>query len=324
MRALGSFLALAVVATTGCPPPTPPPPPRPLHVAVDLWPGYYPLILAQERGYLREEGVEVEIVIPQDTDAMLSDFAAGSYDAVAVALGDVINVTQRNPEICVVLVSDESAGGDALVGREPLTDPTDLSGMRIGTNLGGFGEVFVREFLRRRQVAPTDVELLHVDAAQVPTLLSEGKLDAAHTWQPYVSQAVDAGHSVWFSSADTPGLIPDTFAFQAKVLREREPEVRAFLRAWFRAVADWQDDFEGGRAAIAKRLDVAPETITLEGIRLLDRQQNARAFDPDARGSLHAVTQRYVDFFLERGYLSQPVDPATLLREPARLYLRDS
>ena len=312
---------LILIVLAGCPRSThDAPPPPPLHVAIDLWPGYYPLILAQEKGFLREEGVEVEVQIPQDTDAMLSDFAAGSYDAVAVALGDVITVTQRDPAVSVVLVTDESAGGDALIGRIPLTPETSLVGMRIGTNLGGFGELFVREFLARRGVPQDAVELLNVDAAQVPELLAAGKLDAAHTWQPYLSEAVEAGHSVWFSSHETPGLIPDTIAFHRQTLEERRAEVRAFLRAWFRALEDWRADFEGGRELIARRLEVDPDTITLEGIRLLGREENRRAFDPENPDSLHAVTQRYVEFFVQRGYLSAPVDPALLLADSAQLY----
>ena len=85
----GVIALLIGAAALGCSPAPPPPAPEPrtLRLAMDFWPGYYPAVLADELGYLREEGLALVLSTPSDTDAMLAEFAAGRHDLVGTALG---------------------------------------------------------------------------------------------------------------------------------------------------------------------------------------------------------------------------------------------
>lgn len=88
-----------------------------ISLAIDLWPGYYPVILADELGMLKKRNISLELSIPRNTDRMLAKFAAAEYDAIAVALGDVMNLSQQYPDARIVMVADESSGGDAILAR---------------------------------------------------------------------------------------------------------------------------------------------------------------------------------------------------------------
>ena len=50
-----------------CDPRSPEPPKPPLRLAIDLWAGYFPALLADELGYFRDAGLLVEISIPGNT-----------------------------------------------------------------------------------------------------------------------------------------------------------------------------------------------------------------------------------------------------------------
>jgi NitT/TauT family transport system substrate-binding protein len=117
-----------------------------LRLALDLWAGYYPAFLAAERGQFAAAGLAVEIELPQDTKRSLAELAAGEYDAVGASLSDFFPVFRQDPGARLVLLSDESAGGDAILSRSaPGSDLAKrqdaIRGKRIGTNLGGFGEI---------------------------------------------------------------------------------------------------------------------------------------------------------------------------------------
>ena len=286
----------------------------PLRLAMDLWPGYYPAVLADELGYLAEAQVKLTISFPANTDRMMAEFAAGQVDVVAVALGDLINATHGRTPVQVFLVSDESAGGDALLMRRGV----DLKGkgkLSLATNLGGFGELFAREFLHRQGIDPARIAWMNADAADVPRLLSAGQVDLGHTWEPYVSEAEAAGAEKLFSSADTPGLIPDVLAATRATVDRRAPELRRFVGAWLRAVDWWLEHPDEGNRRIANRVHSEVAKVSLKGVRLMRRADNRRLLGADGTPqTLGPVVARYSAFFLDKGMLARPVEPADFLR----------
>jgi len=307
-------LALAALTLSGCrPDPAPAPANPPLRVGIDLWAGYYPLVIAAERGWLREENVAVDVQVPGDTHRMIADFAASQYDLIGVSLADVVLATRVNPDMRMILNSDESAGADLILGAQPLLLPAQLHGKRIGTTLGGFGELFVRQFLEQEGLRPEEVLLVNADAANVPDLLKRGEIDVGHTWEPYAAQARAAGFQVWFSSTQTPGLIVDGLVARGTVIRERGPELRGLVRAWFRAVAWWKAHPAEGSALVERRLRLPAGSVSWQGIRLLDQADNRRAFAQRPPGTLRLASARYVEFFISHGTLSERLPPEALL-----------
>lgn len=280
---------------------------------MDLWPGYFPALLADELGYLAEARVSVKFSFPANTDRMMADFAAGQYDIIAVALGDLISATHGRAPVQVFLVSDESAGGDALLARAG----TDLKArqLTLATNLGGFGELFAREFLQRRGIDAARVVWINADAADIPGLLASGDVDIGHTWEPYVSAAESQGAVRLFSSADTPGLIPDVVVATRATLERRQAEFRRFTGAWLRAVDWWLEHPGEGAERLAPRVGGDAAKASLKGVRLMQRRDNRRLLGADGElPALAPVLARYSAFFLDRGAVARPVDPARLLR----------
>jgi NitT/TauT family transport system substrate-binding protein len=283
-----------------------------ISLSIDLWPGYYPSIIAKQKGFFEEQGLNVDLNMPGDTNKMLAQFAAGSIDAVAVALGDAILVTRQLPDVKVVLVSDESAGGDAVVSMHQ--DLSNLNEKSIGTNLGGFGELLIRTMLETQQTSVDSVRLVNVDASDVPKLLSERQLDFGHTWEPYVSEVVAAGGNVVFSSAQTPGLIPDVVAFRGEFVVKHPDSVTQFLNAWFKAQQWWLENLDEGNQLVAEVTGQKAEDISLDGIKLLDRAQNTLTFnDFENKTGLPQVFATYNDFYLNLGILSRPADVQKVL-----------
>jgi NitT/TauT family transport system substrate-binding protein len=287
---------------------------RPLQIGIDLWAGYYPALLAEQLGYFRAEQVAVEVSIPEDTDQLLVDFAAGSLDGIGVSVGDTINVIEANSDARIILFSDRSIGADVVLGMPPINIPEDLRGRAVGTNLGGFGEVLVRQMLDQHGVLPSAVKVVNIDASQAVDRLVSGELAAVHTWEPYASRARALGAKVLYTSREADGLVLDGFMFSGDTLRERPSAVRRFVKAWFRAAEHWRAHPEEDDALLAKRLPEFQDTISREGIQLFTLEEDRKLFEPgsDNQSARH-VLQRFVAYFLSRGTLSAAPDLDSLL-----------
>lgn len=296
---------------------TPTPTPRPpLRFAYDLWPGYYPVFIAQDQGYFAEAQLNIETIKPENTDETLGGFASGKYDFVAVSLGDIVNLTRTSPDLRFIIAADYSDGADvALVLPDSgIAAVTDLKGKRIGTNLGGFGEFFITTVLEQNGLASNDVTWVNVDASNAPAALQTGQVDLAHTWEPYVTEAKNQGAVPLFSSHDAAGLVLDGIAVRGAVARERPEEVRAFVQAWFKAVAYWQANPTEGAAAIGRQLNIDPATISLDGIKLLTLAENQALFQPGSTSdSAYFTAQKYIDFFIASGTLTTAPDVNQML-----------
>ncbi|MEZ5506795.1 MAG: ABC transporter substrate-binding protein [Gammaproteobacteria bacterium] len=251
-----------------------------VRVALDLWPGYYPVVIAQKQGYFAKRGLQVDYTIPENTDQMLEAFAAGKVDVVCVALGDVFAFRERVPSLRVVMLSDESAGGDALVSLKPL--PQTLKGLRVGTNLNGFGELFVRAFVRQQNASLKDIVLVNQEASKAAVMLSEGKVDVAHTLGA-IRIRIDQLQRCngCFYSERTPGLIPDAVVMHGNLLQQPE-RARAFVAAWLEAAEWWLTHRHAGNRIAERALLLMPNTVNLEGIRPFDGSSKSCRF-PEER-----------------------------------------
>jgi len=284
-------------------------------MAFDIWPGFYPAHLASETGLLDSLGVQLELSVPQNTARVLTDFAAHRYDLVAASVADMFAVMQREPGVQVLFCTDESAGADAIVSST-LRSASELRGRRIGVKLGGFAELLVRRMLDSAGIELRAVDLVDIDASDVPGELAAGRIDAGETWEPYLTEMRRDGYRELFSSAQEPGLIVEcVFAHDDVVIARRE-ELHALTDAWFRAQAQLLADPKSSLPIVARALALPESTLSTTGVRFLDRDENRRRFAaaPGAR-SLATTFADYEKFFGSLGRLRVRVDVARVINQ---------
>ena len=306
--------ALAGLLLAACAPA--PPPPTPLRFGMDVWPGYFPAVIAEREGGMARRGVALTVEPVRDTSTLLADFAAGRYDLIGVSLGDAITLGLSRPDLVVLLVADESTGGDMLLRAPGAMAAADGVGpLRVGTNLGGFGELFVRKWLTQHGIAPIRVAWTDVDASEIPAALAEGRIDYGHTWQPHAAQAIAQGATPVFSSAETPGLILDVVLTTRATVARKPEALRAFSEAWFEAAERWQADPASGNALATTALGLPASAASLEGIALFGLAENRRVMAGGEAAPLALLIRRYSDFFVESGAISVP-PTATAMFDP--------
>ncbi|MGV0104525.1 ABC transporter substrate-binding protein [Nostoc sp. DSM 114160] len=277
----------------------------PLKVVFASFVGELPGIIAQEKGFFKDQGVDVELIHKQYTQLEQANFNAGKYDGITSSLGNFIIWSGINPDIQGAIVIDESIGADVVVAKSKIKTVADLKGKKLGANLGGFSEVFVTEMLKTANLTSDDVSLVQLEASEIPQRLKNNTIQAGHTWQPYLSEAMKLGGNILFTSKQTPGLILDLIIFRGETIRDRPEDISAFVRGWLQASTYWKANVEEGKAIVSKALKIPLDTLSLEGINLTDLGENQKYFQSSNPKSIYQTAKIYADFFIRSGNLTR-------------------
>src|SRR5512140_2567070 len=97
----------------------------PLKIGWSLWPGYYPLILADKLGYFEKHGLRVDARFYQNFTDVSADFAAGKLDGALMRAFDALPINARSSTSIspIVLITDYVTTGDAIVATSAITSP---------------------------------------------------------------------------------------------------------------------------------------------------------------------------------------------------------
>ncbi|QSJ17435.1 ABC transporter substrate-binding protein [Nostoc sp. UHCC 0702] len=277
----------------------------PLKVQFASFVGEYPGIIAQEKGFFKAQGVDVELIHKRYTQLERANFSAGKYDGTTASLGSFIILSTTNSDIQGVMIIDESTGADVVVAQSQIKTVADLKGKKLGTNLGGFSEVFVTEMLKTANLTSDDVNLVKLEPLEIPQSLKNNVIQAGHTWQPYLSEAIKLGGHILFTSKQTPGLILDMIIFRNDTIRDRPEDIRAFVRGWLEAATYWKAHVQEGNAIISKALKIPSNTLSLEGVKLTDLAENQKLFQSSNPNSIYKAAKIYADFFIRSGNVTR-------------------
>lgn len=288
---------------------------EPFRIAVLTWVGYGPIYIAQEKGFF--EGLKVEIESIDDTPARRAALASGRIDASADIVDSFVNAASAGIDALVVLKLDDSMGGDGIVVRGAITTPAELRGKTIAYPPGQPSHFFLLSVLDEAGLTIKDIETRPMEADQAGAAFIAGAVDAAVTWEPWLSRAAEQpGTSILITSRERPGLIADVFTVRRDVLASRPAAVRAFAEGWFRAVDYWRTNREDADAIMARALGLQPEELKrmVEGVRYADRDENQTFFSGrgDGPSPFAALVGKANAVWSREGVIQTPVDPTVI------------
>lgn len=141
-------------------------------------PDHAPLLLAQELGYYRDNGLEVELVAPADPNDPPKLVAAGSADlALSYQPQLQIQVAEGLPLVRVGTLVSTPLNTVVALADGPVRTLADLKGRKVGFSVGGFEDALLGAMLETAGLKLTDVTLVNVNFSLSPALLS-GQVDA--------------------------------------------------------------------------------------------------------------------------------------------------
>ena len=194
-----------------------------------------PFIIAQEKGYFKEEGLEVNI--QQYKSAMDRDSAlqSGNLDG---AISDMLAVAFAKDGGFNVKVTSFTDGSYKLIAssQSGAKSVADLKGQDVAVSRNTIIEYVTDQILAKENLPEDSINKVIIP--QIPTrleMLQNGKLAAATLPEPMASIAVHNGCR-FVTGSDELGINPGVIMFTAKTTNDRRAELAAMYRAYNKAV----------------------------------------------------------------------------------------
>jgi len=152
-----------------------------------------PLIVAEEKGYFAEEGLDVSLTHFQSGKAALEGMLAGSVDVSPAADAPLVAKAFECDcyRIVATFIYSHSHGKITARRDRGIASAADLRGKRIGVTPGTTGEYYLLYALLPEGIGRDDVTLVQLPPKDLVSALVEGSIDAFSSWEPYVWQAKD-------------------------------------------------------------------------------------------------------------------------------------
>jgi ABC-type nitrate/sulfonate/bicarbonate transport system substrate-binding protein len=279
--------------------------------------------LALDRGYFREEGLDVTLGPFDSGVQMIPLLGTGQLDVGSGAVNaGLFNAVLRGIPlrmVAVQAVTSPGHGAVALLIRKDLIDSgmiqtyADLRGRRLGlSSRASANEQVLDAALGRGGLTLQDVDVVEIPLPDMTTAFRNGSLDGAVQVEPTATASVELGVAVRWHTADelAPGLVTSTWIY-SPVFADQRPEVGwRFMVGLLRGTRDYTNAVDRGidREAVIETL--------IRNTPLKDRGLYDRSILPGLApdGYLNAdALQHDLGWYVQQGYVSEGLTARRLL-----------
>lgn len=282
---------------------------------------YLPLTIAEQKGFFKAEGLDVEILDFPGGARALQALIGGSVDVVSGAFEHTITQQAKGINIEAVVLQGKYAGivlGMPKAKAAAYKGPADLKGMKIGvTAPGSSTNMFVNILLAKAGLKPDAAAFVGVGAtAGAVAIMKKGELDAISNLDPVITMLEADGTIVpvidtrtakgmqdVYNGAYAAGVIYVPVDFAKKNPNTTQAIVNAMVRALRFIQASTPDqivdavpkDYYTDRALYKAALEKNIETFRHDGAIPLEAAQNVyrdlKTFDPQVQNATVDLTK---------------------------------
>ncbi|MER6942575.1 ABC transporter substrate-binding protein [Nonomuraea sp. NPDC000554] len=269
-----------------------------------------PLFIAIERGFFKEQGLNVKTEAIQAPQAVLPKLANGSMDVVLGSYPTILFI-QGSGQEKFKYIADSYQGAAGAFGvmvpkNSPIKKVADLKGKKIGVNATtGLGVLTMNPHLKIAGLDPkTDVQYVVVPTTNQLQSLEKGDVDAVWMTDPYVSEAknkLGATMLLDTMSGPTESLPITGWAATEKWVSGNPKTLAAFQRAMAKA----QNIAATDRSAVTKILPTFTQ-IPAATAATINLGNYPTTLSPQR-------IQRVADLMLEYGFIKQKIDVNSMI-----------
>jgi sulfonate transport system substrate-binding protein len=154
---------------------------------------YLPLIIAQQRKYFAEEGLEVEIAAFAGGSKALQSLMGGSSDVASGAYSNTLTMAAKGQKLVYFVTQVRYPALTIAVAKryaDRYKSPADLKGMKIGVSAPGSStHMIVNHLLRKGGLTSNDVSIIGVGtSAAAVAAVEKGEIDALINSDPVMTK----------------------------------------------------------------------------------------------------------------------------------------
>jgi ABC-type nitrate/sulfonate/bicarbonate transport system substrate-binding protein len=190
-KAMVAVSILAVAA--GCSrekSPTEATPKQTLSVAYSISPAAAPFLLATEKNFWSEEGINLEAKELTVGRLCLDAVLAGNADMGTVADTPLVYAALSGAKFYVLCTFTYSTEHQRCFARRDrgIFSPADLAGKKVAAYLGTASEFHMDAFLQAHGMRRDQVEVINLRPQEMVNAIVTGQVDAAFVWEPFATE----------------------------------------------------------------------------------------------------------------------------------------
>lgn len=277
-----------------------------LRIAAQPFPLYSSVYVAYELGYLQEEfeAIGAEFTWNEFQSGPLVNEAVAAGEADLGFMADLPAIIAKSTGQDIEVVSNVAYGEKGLavlVAQDSeLSSVADLKGKKIAYATGSYAQHLLAILLDQEGLTLDDVESINLAAADQPSALANGEVDAIVIWEQYISKLTSEGTAKVL--ADGTGVKRGNMVtyFVTGYAKEHPLVVQAYIKALNRADELIASDPDAAAEAIAEDFGVDKELM----IKILSNFTYTTELSDEDISEITAVK----DFSLEAGIISSDFD----------------
>jgi NitT/TauT family transport system substrate-binding protein len=291
---------------------------------------YLPARLAQELGYFKDEGLDVELLSEPSGVSAEDEMLAGAVQGVVGFYDHTIDLQAKGKYVESVVQFSQAPGEVELVSAkqaDTIKSPADFKGKTLGVTGLGSSTNFITEYLAvKNGVQVSEITPLPVGAGNTfIAAMTQGKIDAGMTTEPTISQLLKSGQAKILVDMRSPdltrkalgGVYPAASLYMPTAwVESHKDEVQKLANAFVKtmkyiATHDGaeiaahmpKDYYVGDKDAYVKALDNGKEMFTPDGRMPEDGPSTVlkvlSTFDSNVKGKDIDLSKTYTTSFVD-------------------------
>ncbi len=276
-----------------------------------------PMFVALNRGYFKEEGIELVLTPFRKSKYAVEALARGDIDIIADAPISVLTLNAFERGVPIHIVAGMSQALPWLCIRKDLWDSgeireiKDLKGRRVHSPSKGGGSYFGLAYVLKQEGLDIeeDLKLVFLGQKEAVAALESKSIDAASLRPPHLTLALERGLIVLYPNMSKyfpEGGFQRAVVFASgKFMKEQPETLRNFLRALLKGIKIYSYAYQGIEPY---KTEVVEVISNLTGV---DKEIVSRMewlyIPEDGRPNIESIRKIH-DFYLETGAIETPID----------------
>lgn len=232
-----------------------------INISIDEWIGWKSIVdanggLKTAKGSIYDKlGIKVNIHIINDANQSSNSLIKGNIDAAGYTINRYAflypKFKENNVDVTMPYITNFSSGGDGIIASQDISSIEDLVGKKIAVPRFSEAQTLVEWLLAKSELSESQIKDIRSNMVMFDTpdeaakAFFGGQVDAAATWQPYLSQAQETtGAKLLFSTKVAENIILDGIVFRQDFLDKNIDSVAKFVEGALEAMDLYTTEFE--------------------------------------------------------------------------------
>lgn len=232
-----------------------------------------PLIIAQEKGFFRAAGVDVELKFFPTGGDTIAAFVGGSIHMGSSGSTPTTNLRSRPFPVKIVSRISDISGAQQLIVKRDVKSFEELYGKKIGLMRGTASDALFSSIVKGYNLDVSKFEIVNMGPTEMLQGFVRGVVDAVSLWEPHSTRARKTGNGKVLVSATHSYLGPKPVAkriygdhavlFASETyIRDQGPAVRAVLDALAKTMEFMNRNRKETIAILARELNLDPADMS--------------------------------------------------------------